>query len=216
MLRRIAQEVKDERVLRAMREVPREEFVPDHLRRSAYEDAALSIGERQTISQPLIVGMMTEALELSGEEHVLEIGTGSGYQAAVLARLAAGVVTVERIDVLRERAQETLQRMGVTNVRCEPAGEPLGAPEHAPYNAIIVTAAAPEVPGVLLEQLRQGGRLVIPVGSRWEQELIAVTKTADGAPSRLITGCRFVPLVGPGGFPESEVAGFPDDPGGWR
>ncbi len=206
MLRRVADEVADERVLRAMHEVPREEFVPAELRRSAYEDAALAIGERQTISQPLIVGMMTEALALRGAERVLEIGTGSGYQAAVLARLAASVVTVERIALLRRRARETLERLGVSNVICLPDGDLPGAPEHAPYDAIMVTAAAPEVPQALLEQLREGGRLVIPVGSRWQQELIAVTRTPAGTERRTLTACRFVPLLGPGGFPETEAA----------
>jgi protein-L-isoaspartate(D-aspartate) O-methyltransferase len=206
MLRRIAEEVADERVLRAMREVPREEFVPAEVRGYAYEDAALAIGEGQTISQPLIVGMMTEAMALRGDERVLEIGTGSGYQAAVLARLAASVVTVERIDALRLRARDTLERRGVTNVVCLPAGELPGAPDHGPYDAIMVTAAAPEVPQALLDQLREGGRLVIPVGSRWEQELIAVTSTAASTECRTITACRFVPLVGAEGFPETEAA----------
>jgi len=206
MLSRVAGEVADERVLRAMREVPREEFVPAELRRFAHHDAALAIGERQTISQPLIVGLMTEALALLGDEHVLEIGTGSGYQAAVLARLAATVVSVERIAVLHRRARDTLQRLGVTNVLCLPDGERPGAPDHAPYDAIIVTAAAPEVPEPLLGQLREGGRLVIPVGSRRQQELLAVTITAAGTEHRTLTACRFVPLLGPGGFPEEEPA----------
>ncbi len=206
MLSRVAGEVADERVLRAMRGVPREEFVPAELRRFAHADAALAIGERQTISQPLIVGLMTEALTLRGDERVLEIGTGSGYQAAVLARLAATVVSVERIEVLRLRARETLERLGVGNVVCLPDGDLPGAPEHAPYDAIMVTAAAPEVPEALLEQLSEGGRLVIPVGSRRRQELIAVTRTAAGTERCTLTACRFVPLVGPGGFPEEEAA----------
>ena len=206
MLSRVAGEVADERVLRAMRGVPREQFVPAELRRFAHADAALAIGERQTISQPLIVGLMTEALTLRGDERVLEIGTGSGYQAAVLARLAATVVSVERIEVLRLRARETLERLGVGNVVCLPDGDLPGAPEHAPYDAIMVTAAAPEVPEALLEQLSEGGRLVIPVGSRRRQELIAVTRTAAGTERCTLTACRFVPLVGPGGFPEEEAA----------
>ena len=201
MLRRVAEDVRDERVLRAMRAVPREQFVPASQRHAAYEDAAIAIGEQQTISQPLIVGMMTEALALAGEEHVLEIGTGSGYQAAVLARLAADVVTVERIDVLRERAQATLARLGVTNALCLPAGEAPGAPEHAPYDAIVVTAAAPDVPAALLEQLRVGGRMVIPVGGRHEQKLLLVRKTPGGTERHTLTLCRFVPLLGAGGFP---------------
>ena len=215
MLRQVAERIRDARVLRAMSEVPRDEFVPEHQRRHAYEDAALSIGQGQTISQPLIVGLMTEALELVGTEHVLEIGTGSGYQAALLAQLAAHVVTVERVDELRERARRTLERLGVTNVVCLPAGEQLGAPEHAPYHAITVTAAAPAVPATLLEQLRPGGRLVIPVGSRREQELVVVTPTADGVQQRWLTACRFVPLLGPGGF-AAEQAGSPNGAGDRR
>jgi len=213
MLRRVAEEVKDGRVLRAMRTVPREEFVPPSARRHAYDDAALSIGEGQTISQPLIVGMMTEALELRGDEHVMEIGTGSGYQTAVLARLAATVVSVELIDALRVRAQETLRRLGVSNVRCRPAVELLGAPGEAPYDAIIVTAAAPEVPDALLAQLRVGGRLVIPVGGRREQELLALKKTGAGTEQRPLTICRFVPLLGPDGFPEAGRTRSPDGAG---
>ena len=204
MLRRIADEVSDPRVLRAMREVPREQFVPEPQRRYAHEDAALSIGSGQTISQPLIVGLMTEALALEGYERVLEVGTGSGYQAAVLARLAVDVVTVERVDALRERAQETLRRLGVDNVRCLAAGATLGAPDEGPYDAIIVTAAAPEVPPVLLDQLRAGGRMVVPAGSRWQQELVVVTRRAGGDEQRSITPCRFVPLVGEGAFPDAE------------
>ncbi len=217
MLRRVAEVVSDERVLEAMRAVPREEFVPSQQRRNAYEDAALPIGAGQTISQPLIVGMMSEALELRGGERVLEIGTGSGYQAAVLAELAAEVVTVEVIDSLRQRAEEALARLGVSNVLCLRAGPSLGAPEHAPFDAAIVTAAAPDVPEALLEQLRECGRIVIPVGSREHQELTVVTKTATGARRRTLTPCRFVPLVGPGGFPAARSGwrwpGRPNGPG---
>ena len=201
MVRVVARQVRDARVLEAMRSVPRDRFVPFELRREAYDDSALPIGHRQTISQPLIVGMMTEALGLSGTERVLEIGTGSGYQAAVLARLAAEVVTVEVVDELREQAQEALADLGIKNVRCLPApDETLGAPEHGPYDAMIVTAAAPSVPGALVEQLRDGGRLVIPVGSREAQELLALTKHGDRLERRSLGPCRFVPLVGPGGF----------------
>lgn len=203
MVCRVAEDVSDERVLRALSEIPRDEFVPDHLRDSAYEDTALAIGERQTISQPLIVGLMTEALSLTGNEHVLEIGTGSGYQAAVLSRLAATVVTIERIKVLRLRAIETLERLRVSNVVSLPNGELIGAPEHGPYDAIMVTAAAPRVPDTLLDQLRPGGRLVIPVGDLHTQDLIVVTSVPNGTKYRKITACRFVPLVGPEGFPET-------------
>ena len=210
MVAAVAEQVSDPHVLRAMREVPREAFVPAQLQRYAYEDTALAIGAGQTISQPRIVGAMTEALALRGDEHVLEVGTGSGYQAALLARLAADVVTVERVDALRLRAQATLARLGVTNVRCLPAVDVLGAPGHAPYDAIVVTAAAPGTPHALLEQLREGGRLVIPVGSRSEQELLVVTKHADGVTQRSLGPCRFVPLLGRDGFPPS---GGPRAPG---
>jgi protein-L-isoaspartate(D-aspartate) O-methyltransferase len=147
----------DPRVLEAMRAVPRHEFVPDDVRPLAYADAALPIGRGQTISQPLIIGMMTEALALEGSERVLEIGTGSGYQAAVLAR---AVVTVEIVDELRERAAATLAKLGVANVHVVPARDDPGAPELAPFDAILVAAAAPAVPPALLAQLNDGGRLV--------------------------------------------------------
>lgn len=201
LVREIAREVRDERVLDVMREVPRERFVPPDVRPWAYEDHALAIGEGQTISQPLIVAMMTEALALEGGERVLEIGTGSGYQAAILARLAREVVSVEVHDPLRERAIEVLRDLGVTNVRCLAAGDDLGAPGLAPFDAIIVTAAAPEVPWALLEQLAPEGRIVIPVGDRDEQDLLVIQRHADGSHEETsLGGCRFVPLLGPGGF----------------
>lgn len=207
MLRTVARTVRDPRVLDAMRAVPRAEFVPLELRRFAYEDAALAIGEDQSISQPLIVGVMTEALALDGKEHVLEVGTGSGYQAAILARLARDVVTVELLDSLREPAEARLRRLGVTNVTTLPAGTTLGAPERAPYDAIIVTAAAPTVAEALLDQLVVGGRLVIPVGKDAEsQELWLVRRTSTGATRTSLGGVRFVPLRGPGGF----ASGAPD------
>lgn len=200
MLARIAEDVRDELVLQAMRDVPRHEFVPSGDRARAYDDVALAIGSRQTISQPVIVALMTAALALEGGEHVLEVGTGSGYQAAVLARIAATVVTVERIDVLRERAEATLRRLNVTNVRCLPAPTTPGAPADGPYDAIIVTAAAPAPPPSLLDQLRDGGHLVVPAGTREHQDLVVVTRTPRGLRSRTITACRFVPLIGAEGF----------------
>lgn len=200
MLALIAQRVRDPRVLAAMRETPRHEFVPRSDRHRAYDDAALPIGEGQTISQPLMVAIMTDALALTGSERVLEIGTGSGYQAAVLARLAAEVVTVERLDALRERATATLAQLAITNVRCLPAGATLGAERHAPYDAIIVTAAAPGTPRALLDQLRDGGRMVAPIGSREQQQLVLLTRTAGDIEQRVLTHCRFVPLLGAGGF----------------
>lgn len=202
MVQRIAEVVRDQRVLEVMREVPREEFVPPEVRRYAYADAALPIGEGQTISQPMIVGIMTEALALEGDEHVLEIGTGSGYQAAILARLTCDVITVEIVDVLRERAEHDLGRLGVTNVLVLPAGPILGAPQYAPYDAIVVTAVAPAIPQALVEQLTVGGRMVIPVGTHADdQELLLITRTGTGVTRRSLGGVRFVPLRGPGGFP---------------
>ncbi len=208
LVREVGRTVLDQRVLDALLEVPRDRFVPPELRAYAYEDEALPIGSGQTISQPLIVGMMTEALALTGNERVLEIGTGSGYQAAILARLAREVVTTEVHDDLRTRAEATLRALGVTNVRCLPADHEnleLGASRLGPYDAIIVTAAAPAVPATLLAQLRPGGRLVIPVGSRHAQDLLVVTRSEDGSTTttRSLGGCQFVPLLGPEGFAEA-------------
>ncbi len=200
MMAVIEEQVSERRVLTAIRAVPREEFVPPRFRRLAYEDSALSIGGGQTISQPLMVAVMTEELALTGTERVLELGTGSGYQAAILGRLAAEVVTVERIDELRERAAATLQRLGVTNVRCLPAGPALGAPDEAPFDAIIVTAASPRVPEVLVAQLVDGGRIVIPVGDRSSQQLVIATRHGRSLKRRERGYCRFVPLIGEGAF----------------
>jgi protein-L-isoaspartate(D-aspartate) O-methyltransferase len=200
MVDRVADAVSDPRVLEAMRVIPRDAFVPPQMRRYAFEDAALGIGEDQTISQPLIVGVMTEALRLQGHEHVLEVGTGSGYQAAILARLAGDVVSVEIIDTLRERARATLEALGIENVRVLAASAVVGAPEEGPYDAILVTAAAPAVPDPLVDQLRVGGRLVIPVGSESEQDLLLLSRTAEGVRRTSLGGVRFVPLRGPSGF----------------
>ncbi len=202
----VAEEVHDERVLEAIRAVPRERFVPAHLRAWAYEDQPLPIGDDQTISQPTIVGMMTAALHLGGDERVLEIGTGSGYQAAVLARLCREVVSVEVIDALREGADRVLHALGIDNVRVLRAGDDLGMPDLGPFDAIIVTAAAPAIPEVLVAQLAVGGRLVIPVGTREEQQLLVITRTAEGYASDDLGPCRFVPLVGPHGFVERPPA----------
>lgn len=206
LLRSLRAEIQDRRVLEAIACVPRELFVSPDLVYAAYEDRALPIGHGQTISQPLIVAMMTEALELEGDEKVLEVGTGSGYQAALLARLAREVITVERVPELAEGARRLLARLGYGNVRVLPAGEGLGCPEEAPFDAIVVTAGAPAVPPELVEQLRIGGRLVIPVGSRWLQELVQVTRTQDGHTTRFLGECRFVPLIGRGAWPEAEPA----------
>lgn len=203
LLGELALEVKDPRVLDAITRVPRERFVSDDLRIFAYENRPLPIGYGQTISQPLIVALMTEALLLTGNEKVLEVGTGSGYQAALLSLLGAEVITVERIAPLAQRAAQTLAELGYSNVQVRVASEKLGWPEDAPYDGIIVTAAAPDVSGELLQQLAPGGRLVIPVGSRDLQELVRIIKTAEGAVRHNLGPCRFVPLVGKGAWPES-------------
>lgn len=203
LLEELAVEITDRRVMEAMAQVPRERFVPEELRPYAYDNRPLPIGYGQTISQPLIVAMMTQALQLTGGEKVLEVGTGSGYQAAILSRLAEYVVTVERVAPLAERAAAVLRELGYTNVEVHVAGETLGWPEGAPYDAIIVTAAAPEVPRELLDQLALGGRLVIPVGSRDLQELVRITKTQRGAQRHNLGPCRFVPLVGKSAWPEN-------------
>jgi protein-L-isoaspartate(D-aspartate) O-methyltransferase len=203
LLREVAREVDDERVLGALRRVPREEFVAPQLRHAAYENYPLAIGHGQTISQPLIVAMMTAALELQGDERVLEIGTGSGYQAAVLSLLAGHVVSVERIPALAEEAAERLHALGYANVEVHTADDELGWPDGAPYDAIIVTAASPEVPRELLDQLGDGGRLVLPVGSRAMQELVRLVKTPEGAQRHNLGPCRFVPLLGRSGWPSA-------------
>jgi protein-L-isoaspartate(D-aspartate) O-methyltransferase len=204
LIESLRREIGDERVLSAMARVPREEFVSVADKSLAYADRALPIGCGQTISQPLIVGMMTEALALRGGEKVLEVGTGSGYQSAVLAELAGEVVTVERQRDLAERAQTVLGRLGYTNIEFHLAGTELGWPEGAPYDGIIVTAGAPQVPYQFLDQLSEGGRLVIPVGSRYEQDLLQLTKLPSGLVRRNLGACRFVPLIGEGGWAAEE------------
>ncbi|MBX5490223.1 MAG: protein-L-isoaspartate(D-aspartate) O-methyltransferase [Chloroflexi bacterium] len=193
--------VRDPRVLDAIRHVPREWFVPPELREHAYRNAALPIGAGQTISQPLVVGLMTQALGLCGDERVLEIGTGSGYQAAVLCRLARAIVSIERFPELAERARRILDELDCRNVEVHVGDGSLGWPPRAPYDAIIVTAAAPEVPPALLAQLADGGRLVIPVGPRPTQELLLVTRIGPTTHTRELGAVRFVPLVGAGGWP---------------
>jgi protein-L-isoaspartate(D-aspartate) O-methyltransferase len=192
----ISTEIKDKRVLAAMRSIPREHFVPRESRHLSYQDRPLPIGYDQTISQPFIIALMTEALELKGGEKVLEVGTGSGYQAAILSRLARLVVTTERVPALAERAKKLLDELGCNNVEVHQAESTLGWRRKAPYDAIMVTAAAPKIPPVLLTQLRTGGRMVVPVGSRHIQELCKVTKTAKKTSVRNLGGCRFVALIG--------------------
>lgn len=197
--------IKDERVLAAMEKVRRHLFVGRDMEERAYEDGALPLGEGQTISQPYMVALMSEMLELKGGEKVLEIGTGSGYQAAVLSLLAAEVYTVERIHSLALKAQALLADLNYGNVHVVISDGTLGLPEHAPYDGIIVTAGAPRIPSEYTEQLKMNGRLVIPVGDRHSQELYQVRKTPRGIESSSATGCVFVPLIGKEGWSGTEI-----------
>lgn len=192
----LAQEITDKKILAAFSKVRRELFVPPNQALYAYDDRPLSIGYGQTISQPYIVALMTQALDLEDSDRVLEIGTGSGYQAAILAEIAREVYSVERIPELAEAASSLLERLGYKNIHIKIAGEELGWPENAPYDAIIVTAAAPYLHESLISQLKLGGRMVIPVGSRWEQDLLKVVRCKTGNKIENLGGCRFVPLVG--------------------
>ena len=194
------QGVTDERVLAAMAVVPRELFVPAKLRASAYDDAALPIGCGATISQPAMVARICEELRLDGDERVLDVGTGSGYQAAVLAELAAEVVGIERVPELAERARAALAAAGYAAVDVRTGDGTLGVPDRAPFDAVAVAAAAPRPPAALVAQLAPGGRLVVPVGSRRDQRLEVVVRSEDGPRVVRSTPCRFVPLVGAEGF----------------
>ena len=202
LLKYLDHEIADKHVIEAMKRVPREAFVQQEQQNVAYDDRPLSIGFGQTISQPFIVALMVQALELRGDEKVLELGTGSGYEAAILAELTQKVVTVECIPELAESARQVLDKLGYSNIEVHVAGRTLGWTEGAPYDAIIVSAGAPIVPQVLLEQLTWNGRLVIPVGSRWQQELIRVTKLRKGNNIENLGGCYFVPLIGEGAWEE--------------
>lgn len=196
LVRHLDHEIADKRVIEAMRRVPRDAFISPEQSRVAYDDRPLSIGFGQTISQPFIVALMLQALELSGDEKVLELGTGSGYEAALLAEMAQKVVTVEYVRELAESARLVLDKLGYSNVEVHVAGGVLGWPAEAPYDAIVVSAGAPRVPQALLDQLALNGRLVIPVGSRWQQELLRVTKLRKGNNIENLGGCYFVPLIG--------------------
>jgi protein-L-isoaspartate(D-aspartate) O-methyltransferase len=200
LLKYLDHEIADKRVVEAMKRVPREAFVSPEQYRAAYDDRPLGIGFGQTISQPFIVALMVQALELRGVEKVLELGTGSGYEVAILAELAQKVVTVECIPELAESAKQVLDKLGYSNIEVHVAGKTLGWPEGAPYDAIIISAGAPSVPQVLLEQLTLNGRLVIPVGSRWQQDLLRVTKLRKGNRIENLGGCYFVPLIGEGAW----------------
>ncbi|MDK2989391.1 MAG: protein-L-isoaspartate(D-aspartate) O-methyltransferase [Methanoculleus sp.] len=195
-----ARGVGDLRVLAAMRKIPRHLFVPKGYERAAYEDRPLPIGEGQTISQPYIVAVMTEQLELAPQDRVLEIGTGSGYQAALLAELAAKVISVERLPDIAARARENLARAGVTGVEVVVGDGTQGYPPEAPYNAVIVTAASPDIPKPLIDQLAEGGRLIAPVGPRECQDLIKLVKREGRVEKIPLGGVCFVPLIGQFGW----------------
>jgi len=195
-----SRDIADERVLRAMGAVPRELFVPEPLRRRAYDDAALPIGGGQTISQPYMVAKICEALALHGGERVLDVGTGSGYQAAVLAELAEEVDTIERRPELAELARQNLGAAGYDRVRVHTGDGSRGLPERAPFDAVAVAAAAPELPQTLYEELEPRGRLVVPVGRRGIQRLEVIVRSPEGPAVIRSVPCRFVPLVGEEGF----------------
>lgn len=192
--------IRDERVLRAMLALPRHRFVPPELARVAYDDTALPIGCDQTISQPYMVALMLEALELRGHERVLEVGTGSGYQAALLGLLAREVYSVEVIAELASQARNVLSELGCTNVKVVLGNGSIGLPQAGPFDAIVVAAGAPEVPAALTAQLRDGGTLVIPVGGHGYQELVRVRKRGGTSTREVLTTCAFVPLVGEQGW----------------
>lgn len=197
----IARGITDRRVVEAMLKVPRHIFVEEAMSAQAYSDSSLPIGEKQTISQPYMVALMTQLLQLTGQERVLEIGTGSGYQAAILATTAKRVYTVERIRALALRARKALDSLGLLNVNIKIDDGSDGWPDEAPFDAIIVTAGAPEIPHALISQLKIGGRLVIPVGDQFGQTLVRVTRREDGSASlENSVGCRFVKLIGKFGW----------------
>jgi protein-L-isoaspartate(D-aspartate) O-methyltransferase len=200
-----ARGVEDRLVLEAMRKVPRHVFVPQEYLDSAYADRPLPIGHGQTISQPYMVAVMTEALRLTGREKVLEVGTGSGYQAAILAEIVDHVVSLERLPELAETAESTLRQLGYVNVEVVVGDGSKGYAARSPYDGIVVTAGAPEVPAVLTEQLADGGRLVIPVGNSFQQTLTRVTRKDDRQNVERLEGCVFVPLIGEYGWRADEA-----------
>ncbi len=193
-------EISDQRVLATFDEVPRELFVPVELRERAYENSALPIAEGQTTSQPLMIAIMLHLLEIRPTDNVLEVGTGTGYEAALLSKLAAHVITVERLSVLVDEARANLSQLGCENVEVVLAQDEPGWREAGPYDDIVVAAAAPSVPSQLLEQLAPGGRLVIPVGSPYEQQLAKVVRREHGLAVSWHGFCRFVPMIGTGGW----------------
>jgi len=192
--------ITDPRVLDALRKVPRHLFVPERIRASAYDDCALPIGEGQTISQPYMVAVMTEQLKLEGDERVLEIGTGSGYQSAILAELCEQVYSVERLGPLSRHAKKNVMKAGYNNVEFIVSDGTLGYSEACPYEGILVTAGCPEIPAPLLDQLKEGGRLVLPVGDRYQQVLTTVTRSGGKVKTEESILCVFVPLIGKFGW----------------
>ncbi|GLI35167.1 protein-L-isoaspartate O-methyltransferase [Desulforhabdus amnigena] len=194
--------IRDPRVLEAMGKVPRHQFVDEALQDQAYNDYPLPIGEKQTISQPYIVALMTETLELKGNEKVLEIGTGSGYQAAILAELADRVFTIERNPSLAYRANQILKKLGYKNIVTRVSDGTLGWPDEAPFDGILVTAGTPKIPQPLIDQLAMNGRLVVPVGDHLSQELVLVERTREGIRKTNLGGVRFVDLIGKWAWPE--------------
>ena len=194
--------IKDERVLEAMGKIPRHLFIEEALAGEAYNDHPVPIGEKQTISQPYIVALMTETLELKGDENTLEIGTGSGYQTAILAELSSRVYTVERIKSLLVNARKLLSELGYSNILFKAFDGTLGWNEYAPFDAIMVTAGAPSLPGPLMDQLADNGRMIVPVGDRYSQELIKVIRKGSNLKQENLGGCRFVNLIGVHGWPD--------------
>ena len=194
--------IKDERVLEAMGKIPRHLFIEEALAGEAYNDHPVPIGEKQTISQPYIVALMTETLELKGDENTLEIGTGSGYQTAILAELSSRVYTVERIKSLLVNARKLLAELGYSNILFKAFDGTLGWNEYAPFDAIMVTAGAPSLPEPLMDQLADNGRMIVPVGDRYSQELIKVIRKGNSLEQENLGGCRFVNLIGVHGWPD--------------
>jgi protein-L-isoaspartate(D-aspartate) O-methyltransferase len=203
MLDLLRRTIRDQRVIDAMAAIPRERFVPAHLAHRAYDDGALPIGEGQTISQPLIVAMMIEALALRPGDRMLEVGTGSGYAAAVASRLARTVATVERIVALGEQAHARIATLQLENVRVFFPAKHLGRKEDEAYDAILVSAGAPHVPRALLDQLAEGGRLIVPIGTRQQQQLVRAVKTERGVTLERLGPCAFVPLIGEDAWDDS-------------
>ncbi len=195
-----ARGISDQRILKAFLEVPRHKFVDDYLKYKAYEDYPLSIGHGQTISQPYMVALMTQALADNPDHKILEIGTGSGYQSAILSRLYSAVYSIERISALASRARRIHDQLGYFNINIRIGDGTRGLSQFAPYDGILVTAGAPHVPEALIEQLSIGGRLIIPVGSETIQELVRITRTETGIKEESLGGCRFVKLIGQNGW----------------